>query len=298
VIRSLKAVNLNRRMTFDLQFYEDINIVTGKNGSGKTTLLKLLWYAISGNLERIIPEIAFDSFELVTDKLSISMSVEARQKRKIIRLKYQAGDVEREVERPVERSVEWDDLEQANRAIVWASGSSIFFPTFRRIEGGFSISTYPNEDVERFINRTSVPRARNLYFAHERSGLQYEINRLSDRLSVGPHRFVASISTDDIVRLLTSKYAEISERTNRLHMELSRFILKRVRDGPSSDVNMTRSIEERESREALDDIRQQARNVTQESEALLRPFTILSELIATRAGKYEQKTCRCLDCTP
>ena len=59
MIKSLKATGLNRCMSFDLKFHEDINIVTGRNGSGKTTVLKLLWYAISGNLERIIAEIRF-----------------------------------------------------------------------------------------------------------------------------------------------------------------------------------------------------------------------------------------------
>ena len=50
MIKSLKVKNLNRRMTFDLAFNSNINIITGKNGSGKTTLLKLLWYVTSGNL--------------------------------------------------------------------------------------------------------------------------------------------------------------------------------------------------------------------------------------------------------
>lgn len=62
MIKSLKVTGLNRCMSFDLKFHEDINIVTGRNGSGKTTVLKLLWYAISGNLERIIAEIRFESF--------------------------------------------------------------------------------------------------------------------------------------------------------------------------------------------------------------------------------------------
>jgi len=60
MIKSLKVNKLNQQMSFDLKFHDDINIITGKNGSGKTTLLKLLWYAISGNLVRIIQEINFE----------------------------------------------------------------------------------------------------------------------------------------------------------------------------------------------------------------------------------------------
>ena len=62
------------------------------------------------------------------------------------------------------------------------------------------------------------------------------MNELSERVSVGAHRFVASISTDDINRLVTSKYAEISEKNNRLHMDLSRFILRHVGERPSHEV--------------------------------------------------------------
>src|SRR5260221_10041946 len=108
MIKSLKAVGLNGRMSFDLQFHEDINILTGKNGSGKTTLLKLLWYAISGNLERIIQEITFDSFELETDACTISMAFEIEQKRRIVKLKYRVKGLERESKRPVERGMDWE----------------------------------------------------------------------------------------------------------------------------------------------------------------------------------------------
>ena len=59
MIESLKVKGLNHRVDADLEFNEDLNIITGKNGSGKTTLLKLLWYLISGNLKRIITEIPF-----------------------------------------------------------------------------------------------------------------------------------------------------------------------------------------------------------------------------------------------
>jgi len=184
VIKSFKAVKLNRRINCDLQFHEDINIVTGKNGSGKTTLLKLLWYAISGNLERILPEISFDSFELVTDSLTVGMTMETRQKRNMVRLKYQVGDLEKEIARPAERDPEyWQELQEANRAIWRASGISIFFPTFRRIEGGFSISTYPDPDIVQFMrtSRRGVRQPREAFFHGEHAVLQQAINDLSDR---------------------------------------------------------------------------------------------------------------------
>ena len=127
MIKSLKVKNLNRRMSFELDFHEDINVITGKNGSGKTTVLKLLWYAISGNLERIIPEIYFDSFELKTDSLSVAMLrylAEGEQKRPMIRVTYQIGGADPKTVDRLEDRLErgsWQELEQPNREMhtVW-----------------------------------------------------------------------------------------------------------------------------------------------------------------------------------
>ncbi len=279
MIKSLKAVNLNRHMTFDLQFHEDINILTGKNGSGKTTLLKLLWYAISGNLERILQEITFDSFELETDTCKVGMTIEVKHKRRIFKLKYRIDGLEKEAERPIERGMNSEELHEANRLIARGTGSSIFFPTFRRIEGGFSISPRMDDDNINFIGGRTI-RQGERYYSGEFVELQQAVYHLSDRLSVAQHRFVASISTEDIIRLLTSKYSEVSEKTNRLHMDLSRYILDRVGGSHEPTVNGGGTVDSRESREALNDIRQRARNVTQQSEALLRPFTVLSDLTA------------------
>lgn len=267
MIHSLNVSKLNNRMSFDLQFHPDINIVTGKNGSGKTTVLKLLWYVVSGNIERILPEISFESFSLVTDQFKFVMSTERSLKRSLVHLSFDCGSRSRELERPIDRFYDWEELQSVNRSIVEAQGSSIFFPTFRRIEGGFSI---PRRDEDG--TRTNRMRFRDgmVYRGSDPGMLQQAMDQLSERLSVAQHRFVASISTHDIVRLLTSQYAEVSETTNRLHMELSKFILKEMPYGGSNSNQAS----------LLSQIHERARSVTEKSEFLLRPFTVLSALIA------------------
>ena len=67
MIRSLDIKGLNNRLSKEFEFHEDLNIFTGPNGSCKTTLLKLIWYLISGNFERILYEIPFQSISTETD---------------------------------------------------------------------------------------------------------------------------------------------------------------------------------------------------------------------------------------
>jgi ABC-type hemin transport system ATPase subunit len=105
------------------------------------------------------------------------------------------------------------------------------------------------------------------------------MKELSERVSVGAHRLVASTSTDDIDRLLTSQYAHVSEKNNYLHMELSRFILERV-GGDSRNGAGAGGAEPITTEQTLEEIQQRVRNVTQQSEALLHPFTMLSKLVS------------------
>lgn len=265
MLKSLKANDVNGHLSFDLRFHEDMNVVTGKNGSGKTTVLKLLWYAISGNLERILSEIEFRDFELQTDRVFLAIRRDRGAK---VELVFRVDGIERISDCPIERIGRWVELAEANRHISRATGASVFFPTFRRIEGGFS--TTPAQE-ERDYSVGSL-RPRSVY--ESRSTVRHAMNQLSERVSVGEHLFVVSTSTEDLRRLMTSKYTQVSERNNRLHMELSQFILQRVGGNQPSPVTTL------EMEATLNEIRERAERVTHKSEDLMRPFSVLSGLIA------------------
>jgi ATPase subunit of ABC transporter with duplicated ATPase domains len=64
MIEHVKIENLNGKYNYDLTFNRDINIITGRNGAGKTTLMKLLWAAMSGQLNHFINELYFDYFDI------------------------------------------------------------------------------------------------------------------------------------------------------------------------------------------------------------------------------------------
>ena len=268
MIKSLSVKGLNNRIDADLEFNEDLNIITGKNGSGKTTLLKLLWYLISGNLARIIPEIPFQSVSITTDSFNLwVLKLEDDQ----LKLFSTFAGEQQSIETGYVGQLD-DRLKELSERIACTTERSFFFPTFRRIEGGFSGRdprsgaqfssfgdieiVYPGRPIGRFTDR-----------ATER--LQEAMSQLSTGLSVDDHKFIASISTRDIVALLREKHADISDETDKLYVQLSK--------------DITRKISETEGREAansvLDDIQDRVEQVTQKREALFRPISVLSERI-------------------
>lgn len=105
--------------------------------------------------------------------------------------------------------------------------------------------------------------------ASEMEELQEAISQLSENVSVFDHKFIASISTLDIVELLRRKYTEISDETDKLHVQLSKGITRKISD--------TRGREPEDS--VLDDIQERVEQVTQKREALFRPFSVLTDRI-------------------
>ena len=268
MIESLSVKGLNHRVDADLEFNEDLNIITGKNGSGKTTLLKLLWYLISGNLERIFSEIPFQSVSITTDSFNLWIPRLSEEKFKLIstffgeKQSIETGTVE-----------ELDDkIRELNGRIARTTMRSLFFPTFRRVEGGFSGGEGVSPASHLFLADLEVfqtGRRMGRFTDRATERLQEAMSQLSTGLSVHDHKFIASISTHDIVELLRGKYTDISDETDKLHVQLSK--------------DIARKISETKGREAatlvLDDIQERVEQVTQKREALLRSFSVLTDRI-------------------
>src|SRR5699024_4298505 len=141
MIKQLEVSNLNNNQSYCIEFNNDLNILTGKNGSGKTTLLKLLWYLLSGKIDEAISEINFDYVKLETSNFILTIDNSS-----IIKYEYKDENnnwVEDEVE-------QWDDnisnkslmerraqqeIKRKKLDYISKLDKSIFFPTFRRIEG-------------------------------------------------------------------------------------------------------------------------------------------------------------------
>src|SRR5207249_6568475 len=99
---------------------------------------------------------------------------------------------------------------QANRLLI-EIGSSVFLPSFRRIEGGFTISD------------------RNNMLSRAKNDIEESLIALSKKLSNENHVFVASLSTVDIVSLLVRHYTDLSEQYNKLQQSTSQEIISKIR---------------------------------------------------------------------
>ncbi len=260
MIKHLVVTGLYGKFDFDLDFNEDLNILTGRNGSGKTTILKLLWYLISGNLERITPEIWFDTVEIETSDFDLTMKVDRQPGgSEGIHLNWKIGKGGGNTRFSPGFPDKNYFIPSLNQKIRMISKSSIFFPTFRRIEGGYSIPSSPKRSA--LIN--SLPDA---------------VFNLATQISTDNHRFVATVSTHDIVELLTQAYADTHISTNALHTDLSIFITKRIQDY-SVKQEKTEMENLKHAVSILEEIRKEVHRLSEEREHLNRPLSVLLGLI-------------------
>ena len=260
MIRYLKVKGLNKRLDGEFEFNEDLNIFTGPNGSGKTTLLKLIWYLISGNLNQILAQIPFYSIAIQTDLFALGME---RVESDRVTLDYSFGKEEgvyefiviaAETGRIDRKDVGW--INALEKQIAKTTKQSLFFPTFRRIEGGFSRAATDGA----MMFRISTPEM-----------LQDSMSRFSDEVSINGHKFIASISTEDLGELLIQKYADIYEEISTRQAQALEEISKEIQNNPDKD----KVSEIPQDASALLDAIQK---VNKEREQLSKPFSVLSEL--------------------
>ncbi len=225
LLKSISVTGLfGRRNNKQYKFNDDLSIITGRNGSGKTTIIKLTWFILSGNIKSALEEIDFQSVVVETNKYKCEIE---RKGRNSCRISLFSNSGEVLFQHDDEDDDEDDDDDEfgsgnnsaADRANAYLQkiGGSIFFPTFRRIEGGFSMRR----------RRLGAPPYR-LRFAE--SEIDDTLSSLSRRLTNKKHVFVSAISTEDIVRLLLSRFSEISTEVNRRQEEISKTVINKIKD--------------------------------------------------------------------
>jgi predicted ATPase len=252
MIKAFKVQNLNKKYNFDFQFNNDLNIFTGKNGSGKTTLLKTMWYVLSGNLKEILSNVYIDNFLLRTENEELELKLyKGQQKSKSFFRLDSLLDPKNNIKKVQNLPILKDFLAE----MPLLQQESAFFSTFRRNEGGF-------------ISEKTDFKPDELEFVQMFSKLNALISGNSGRsLSNAKHQFVESISTRDIVNLLTQKYTDISTEISKIEKQQSDFILQSIAKSSGYEKDILFKIKNRQQ------------ETNSKKEILLKPFTILSELI-------------------
>jgi predicted ATP-binding protein involved in virulence len=266
MIRTFEVAGLQNKWDYSFTLQPDLNILTGKNGSGKTTLLKLLWYCLSGNVGRIGAEMTFSSARLETSTFKLALTKDGDSD---IVFDLEIEGVKISLEDPQSilspllsytqhRS---DPADIVRRHLAELDDASVFFPTFRRIEGGFA--------SER--RRRSGPRV-------HANPLQEALSDFSETFDVGNHHFIASISTDDIVSLLTSRFADISRQTNDLQQSLLNFITRTIgQNTPEKGDSQGEKLASAET--TLNQIQTKITEIESKRNELLKPFEVLGKLV-------------------
>lgn len=199
MLQYAKITGLNKKFNYELDFHPDVNIITGRNGSGKTALMKTLFAFSIGARTAIEHQFSACLIKNTVGKIA----------------SYDGNDNWRTLQMP-----------------------ALFFPTFRRAEGGF---------------------------------IQYfeAIWREVDRVALRREPVIFGQSTVDIYEHLNAKYSDISEKIIKIetaqNQENSR--LMAAYDGSNAD-------------EIFEKIRQSQAAAEAKKNELLRPFTVLGELVA------------------
>jgi predicted ATPase len=199
-----------------LPFNRDLNILTGKNGAGKTSALKLIWYIMSGNIIEALREVDFQKATLQTSEYTCTVH---RLSSLTCRIELRVGDEEYEFQDIADDEGDvFRNAEDEAAEVLIPLGTSVFFPTFRRIEGGFTMNAHVRTNNS-ILRRSAKP-----------SPIEEALKGLSSKLTNGSHQFVAAISTVDIVDLLQRTYSNLSEQQNELQRSMSLEIVELIRN--------------------------------------------------------------------
>lgn len=243
---------LGKDEVIDVNFNDDINILTGRNGSGKTSVLKLVWYIISGNILLALREVIFSKVTIVTSEYECTIYKLSRSTCKI------------ELTRDGEKRIFEDILDHDGDAVFNAEdevdeilqdkGNSVFLPTFRRIEGGFSLGNSSG-----LLNR--INQAKN--------EVEDALLTLSKKLTNKSHVFVSSISTSDISTLLLRKYSDLSDIYTEVQQTTSQDIINTIKEFKSDREDVTRI---QVANKIIDEIRSKIESMETKREEVMMPI--------------------------
>lgn len=262
-VESFEVSGLNGRQNkISARFSKGVNILTGRNGAGKTSLLKLLWYIMSGNIAIAVNEVNFVRATLRTDLYEI---VVHRINLNTCRIELTLAGTETQFFEDEGSDDEhyWSAEDRPNQ-MLQELGGSVFFPTFRRIEGGFT------------LNSASAPARPTAASPSRRNPVEEGLLTLSRKLSNGSHIFVAAISTVDIVGILLRQYTDLSEMFNKYQQETSQQIIQTIKEYKSDETDVTQI---NKANNVLDQIRVSIEEMDVQRASIMTPIEEIRSVV-------------------
>lgn len=266
-LKSIEVIELfgNKNESVKYNFHDDLTILTGKNGSGKTTILKLAWFIISGNISLALREIDFLTCTLETSDYLFIIKRNDNEPEIIIKninnqVLYDSTKSDYRISS--RRGFFLEATDEPLKEFITRYGNSIFFPTFRRIEGGFSLTNHDD-----FISRT-MQRAI--------SDFDEAMTSLSRRLTHREHKFISAISSKDINNLLLRKYTDYSEEVDNYNQRVSFEAISKI----SSFENNEDSLDSKTTAEKLLlETKEKIEKISEFREKTMAPIAAIKNLI-------------------
>lgn len=264
-INSVEIIGLNDNPNkISLNFHKDLNIITGRNGAGKTNILKLIWYVFSGQISQALNEINFNSINLSTENYTCKVTKLNHNTCQILWTDDEKVEIFEDVELEDEKNefVGIRSAEEVPNRRLRQIGASVFFPTFRRIEGGFS--TESKNEFRRFSALTLT------------ASLEEALSSLSETLTNNKHIFVASLGTKDIESLLIRKHSELSEKYNSIQKEASNDAIEKIKVARQKHDQKTTQIP---ADQLLEQIQEKIESMEISRKEIMKPLDIFKDSV-------------------
>ena len=258
---------LSRSDTLSIDLNQDLTIITGRNGAGKTSLLKLIWYVISGNILLALKEVPFSKLVVETDRYTCEV---IRIGERTCEIFITAGDktFHYEDDKDDEGDVIGNAEDKADPRLQ-RTGSSVFLPTFRRIEGGFSLERKAANQGALSNWFTSVNKDKN--------SVEDALTELSKKLSHKDHIFVSAISTVDVTDMLLKRYGELSDEYTKKQSDMSQNIVTQIKKHKAGSDRQ----EAEPANQLLDSIIAEIESVENERSTIMAPIEAIQKVVAS-----------------